>query len=466
MNSSDQWLKRCLAIVLVLVVLEGAIRKWLLPGFNEYVYFAKDGVLGIAYLLALLRSEGSMRGSGFKLLVPIVFIAASLVAAGVINPALGSIVVGLFGLKSYLWYVPLIWVVPMAFDSSTELERGLRRYLLIVIPVCLLGVAQFSAPADSLLNRYSNSGEDGHIVVFGEGGGHARITGTFPYISGFTNYLTVMGIFLLALMGQPAGGVWFLIGATQFVLIMGNAFMSGSRAPVFILAGTTVAFLFSTAGQTARALVRFRWAVIAVMLLGVGTALYGFRDAFSAFLHRVETAGDTEERLALVNVDSIDGAVEAAGWLGFGTGATLPGGAALRTALSLDFAVDEPPPAEAEYLRVMLELGTVGFLVWYAVRVYVLWALFITWRRMRIPFLRQVAFAAFFLHLVTLNGGVIVSSTMGVYYWFSAGFIFLLPKLHAVELSRLTLLSQMAGIKSPLAMPARRRISNRQSYSS
>ena len=39
---------------LLLVIVEGAIRKWLLPGLSEVVYFAKDGVLLLAYGLFLL----------------------------------------------------------------------------------------------------------------------------------------------------------------------------------------------------------------------------------------------------------------------------------------------------------------------------------------------------------------------------------------------------------------------------
>ncbi len=442
----------------MLVVVEGAIRKWLLPELNEFVYFAKDGVLGIAYILALLHPDRLHHGDRFKMLFPFVFLAASLLVAGVFNPSLGSVIVGAFGAKAYLWYIPLIWIVPSTFNSTTELQKWFRNYLLLVIPVCLLGTAQFAAPPDSVLNRYSNTSDEQAVATFGEDTKVARITGTFSYISGHTSYITAMAIFLLALMVQPAGGWWFLAGMLEFMLIVGNALMSGSRAGVLIVAAAAVVFLLSTAGQDAPALRRFRWLVIGMMVLGCGAALYGFQDALSAFAHRVETAEDTEERMAFVSIERLDEAMNAAGLLGYGTGATHPGGFALRRAFNLGPAFDDPPPAELEYHRVMLELGPIGFLFWNVLRIFLLFALFATWRRMRISFLRQMAFAAFFLHVVNLNGAIVLNHTMGVYYWFSASFIFLLPKLEALDFARVRLASQIPGFRPPQVMPARRKL--------
>ena len=39
-----------LVIALVLVVIEGALRKWVFPGLQNQIYLVKDGVLILAYV--------------------------------------------------------------------------------------------------------------------------------------------------------------------------------------------------------------------------------------------------------------------------------------------------------------------------------------------------------------------------------------------------------------------------------
>jgi hypothetical protein len=246
-------------------------------------------------------------------------------------------------------------------------------------------------------------------------------------------------------MGQAVESRWLIFGTAIFVLLLGNTYMSGSRAPVFTFALATLAFLISTAGQKVEALRRFRWVLIFASVVGAGATLYGFRDAADAFWYRVESTDDTAERLALVNVETLGAAYQNTNLLGFGTGATHPGGTALRFAFHLGPALDPPPEAEMEYLRVMLEIGPIGFVGWYLLRIYFVFALFQTWRAMRVPFLRQLAFAGLFIHAVNLNGGIVINHTMGVYYWFLASFIILLPRLQHQEIARLRELASGIG---------------------
>lgn len=49
--------------------------------------------------------------------------------------------------------------------------------------------------------------------------------------------------------------------------------------------------------------------------------------------------------------------------------------------------------------------------------------------RLRDARLRFLGFAAFLIHAFALPGALVLNHTMTVYYWFFAGFIFLLPRL-------------------------------------
>ncbi|MFM6265633.1 MAG: hypothetical protein ACKPFA_03845, partial [Dolichospermum sp.] len=45
------------------------------------------------------------------------------------------------------------------------------------------------------------------------------------------------------------------------------------------------------------------------------------------------------------------------------------------------------------------------------------------------PFLRNLALAAFLFHVTNFTLLMVFNYILGVYYWFFAGFIFLLPQL-------------------------------------
>jgi hypothetical protein len=76
-----------------------------------------------------------------------------------------------------------------------------------------------------------------------------------------------------------------------------------------------------------------------------------------------------------------------------------------------------------------LELGAAGFLIWYGIKLYLIWALWRTRSRLHDPFLKNLALAAFLAHSIQITGQTVVNHTANFYFWFMAGFIFLLPRL-------------------------------------
>src|SRR5690242_9621043 len=88
---------------------------------------------------------------------------------------------------------------------------------------------------------------------------------------------------------------------------------------------------------------------------------------------------------------------------------------------------------EAEYVRVMVEVGWLGWLAWYAFRLYILCLLWRTFMTLSSPRLRLWALAALLTHLISLWSGVVLNHVFAVYAWFLDGFALLLPKLDAAE---------------------------------
>ena len=130
--------RRAIKIVLVLVVFEGAIRKWILPQASELVFFLKDFFLLGAYIKFYILQNPQRRFYVFRptCLNMLILLMLLWSVFQIFNPSLGSPIIGILGLKNYFFYIPLMWMVPHLFESENELYLFLRKYLLLVIPIC------------------------------------------------------------------------------------------------------------------------------------------------------------------------------------------------------------------------------------------------------------------------------------------------------------------------------------------
>ncbi len=131
--------------LLVVVIVEGAVRKWFMPSATEMIYFYKD-LLMLATLAGYFRKRGKtpflikrhLKTISLILGIFTLYALASMGLPGGPHP-----VIGLLGFKAYCLYIPLAFLTPRAFPSKEELLRFLKWYLLIVLPVAVIGVMQF-----------------------------------------------------------------------------------------------------------------------------------------------------------------------------------------------------------------------------------------------------------------------------------------------------------------------------------
>lgn len=412
---------------MLLVVLEGAIRKWLFPGAQDLVYFAKDIVLLGAYAGFLQnRSRLPLRYPQTQGLYAALALGAALGVLQIFNPRLPNLLVGVLGFKAYFFYVPLLFVVPAAFDDDVALARFLKRYVLLAIPVGLLALVQFTSPAGSALNTYARPTDPGSIATFGSSS-YVRATGTFSYITGFTSYLLTATLLILIILTTTR---WRLRGNAAVLLALGMTFLgmmtSGSRGPIFILA--LLSPLYWWFGMVRE---RQGGSTFARLVLGVGllTAVLGSAgdQAVAAFSERATQASDSASRFVVPFRAPAD-VLPAAGVLGYGIGATHQTATAVTKGIPPYVWLDGIG-VEAETGRVMLEIGPLGFFLVYAARfALALFALRQVYR-LRTTFHRAVATSALLLFLVQIPGGAVFDVTAGVYYWFFAGLLFLAVRL-------------------------------------
>jgi len=426
--SALDW-RRSVKVALILVIIEGALRKWVFSQASDIVYLLKDIVLLGAYARYFVFDHTSKPAQGYSGMKTLLRIATLIIGIQVLNLRLGSAAVGLFGFKAYLLYAPLCFMLRDMFRSTTELQSFLKWYLLLIIPVCLLGVVQFYSPPDSPINTYVATSD---VVAIGiDDLQRARITATFSYITGHATYLFICMVLLFPLLTSRPNKIWLILLLGELTLVVGNVFMTGSRAPALSGILFFVCFLLFNQMNKGR---QERSGFTSLILIGALCAvasLYWFNEAIDTFWYRATNGDSAAARISGGYLDPI-ALLPYAGIEGYGAGATHPGGEVIRRELDLPDSTLAPPPAEIETGRVMLELGVLGFVAWYALRLYLIWALWHASKRLKTTFLRRLALSAFLAHLILLPGQLVTNATSGVYFWFLAGFIFLLPRLDSI----------------------------------
>lgn len=426
--STRRW-REGVRVALLLVIFEGAIRKWVFPGAQDLIYFAKDVFLLGAYVgFFRQRHRLRWRPPAAPLLWGSLVFAVGFGLLQVANPNLPNLLVGILGFKAYFFYVPLLFLLPEMYRGDEELARDLRRYLLLALPVGALALAQFFSPASSPLNTYARVDDPAaaYVATFGTST-FVRVTATFSFITGYTTYLLAMAILILAWLG---GTRWKLRGNLPIYAALGatllGMLMTGSRGPVLLLILLLPLYWWLGVLREQGGGGTFGRLVLGMSIV-LGILAWVGQDAIGAFWGRALGSQDVPARLASP-VEAPLRLLPEAGLIGFGIGATH------QTATVVTPGI---PPyiwlrglmIETESGRIMLELGVLGFTAIYLVRLYLIVFAFRQVRRLRTRFHRALTVASFLFLLGVLPSGYVFDVTSGIYYWFFAGLVLLAQRL-------------------------------------
>jgi hypothetical protein len=422
--------QRALFAVFVLMVFEGALRKWAVPWAQAQIYLVKDVILLSVYLGFILdgrRKLPSPKGVGFiKNVLGLSFVFGCF---EVLNPNSPSILVGLMGLKTYFLYAPVAFILPYAITSREHLFVLIRRYLIMAIPVAVLGFVQIMAGPGSSLNTYVSHSEDSEtaLAYFGDEG-LVRAAGTFSYIAGYTAFLSFIGFLAI---GYNMTRGWRLKNnvapVLALALVIGAMFTTGSRAPVYTLLATSpfILWLAATSGVlSSRTAVRLCLLipVIAIVALSVSPR------ATEAFMTR---AGEADSSYTLERVFSplyqTIGALSDAPAFGMGIGTTHP------SALTI-MGVDWPwwlqdLITEDEMARVTVELGFVGLIFIYFLRFLIAAFALRCAMAFKDPAYRALGIVLMVNLAVGIIAPVMLNATAGLYYWGSLGLVLTMRRL-------------------------------------
>ncbi len=226
-RSKATTLKRLFWVYFLLLVFEGALRKWILPGLSAPLLLVRDPVALLILVEAYRTGKWPQKWttiSGF--LAVAMFILCGLQVIMMENPWMAA----LYGLRSYLLPFPVAFV--MGENLTTE---DLRKFglctLWILLPLTALEVAQYMAAPDSLLNvgAYKGGAQISYVPE------HVRASATFSFVTGPICYAALAAAFTFyGLMNEKFAPRWLTWASTGALLL--SIPVVGSRTVAYELA--------------------------------------------------------------------------------------------------------------------------------------------------------------------------------------------------------------------------------------
>jgi len=432
------------------LVFEDQIRKFL--GNNLLIFFAKDVLAGVTYISMWAAYR---RGRLLTFKPPFMFwlgIFIWMAALQVMNPNSPTWLYGLLGMKTYFYYVPLMFAGYAILRTDADLHKLLMLNMWIALIVSGFGLLQsfgggdFLTPNDISPDLYTLS----HVQRGTSESGLAftRASSLFVSDSRFAQFLILLFILAVGSAGylllKTTRGRYLVFGALGVITVA--TIMCGARSPiVFLIVDAVVLCVAMLWGAPWRQRQAFRLGktirngiIICALSIGVTTVL--FPDAIHRrwvfYSDSVAPTGAHSElgfRAWDYPVIALRSVFTQPNWQwGNGTGV-----ASLGTQyVSRAFGVQTPHVgAESGFGGLILEFGVIGPILW------IMWSarlVFAGWkvvRKLKQTAYFPIGFAMFwFIFMVvgpytfyTLNG--YENYLTCAYLWLTIGMFFRLPKL-------------------------------------
>lgn len=406
-------LQRLIYVYFIYLILEGALRKWFLPGFSKELFLIKDLLLAFGAFMLVAQTTVNR-----NLRFLHIFNRRDLIVwGGWIFFFTGHLFVtsfslpGLIGLRYYLIMLPILVLLPLAIRDLDHLNALFLKYYSLAIPVGILGVVQFMSPSSSRINTYAWSSAEMAVATLGESA--TRITGTFSYISPYAVYLQYMLLLGLCLYLNLRSARERLVIALSMALILGNIAMTGSRAPFLMAVIVSVPLVLKIFKR--KDIKRFS---TVVSLLLMACLLFVFANPFAMLADRHKHSGDTESRIfgALYTPFYT---LQSTTLIGKGVGATFGGMAEATGSAAEDSGFEE-----VIMDRVGIEVGIIGYLLVLLVKIFYLLGTFRFYRWCPYEDIRVWVLAAFLLQCSSLWNIPIYNSTAAAFYFASLAIFF------------------------------------------
>ena len=350
-NNTLIWLKRGVWLYFYLLLFEGALRKWVLPGLSDALLVVRDP---LAILLLFFAWKANiLKLNGY--IIAMTFIGvASIITTFLTGHQ--NLFVTVYGARILLIQFPFIFLIGTVFDKNDVLQIG-KHMLWIALPMTVLITLQFYSPQSAWVNR--GVGGDMEGAGFSGALGYFRPPGTFSFTNGNTFFYQLLACFILMFWLIPKYINKLLLVLATICLVIAIP-ISISRTLLFSVIIALV-FYFSALYFRPQFLKKISLFLASLMIIGVIVSNLEFLDtATEAFTSRFENASESEGGLEGTLVDRYLGGFISAitnsqniPFFGYGMGMGTNAGSQLLTG-DRTFLI-----AEEEWARTIGEMGLI-----------------------------------------------------------------------------------------------------------
>ena len=392
--------RRFICLLFIYMTFEGVLRRSL-PLYNLQVLLLKDAALAIFYayyLLCVYPTLPRWRNRD-RLMTVLAFLFAGVNAMGMARVGHYGMIPVVLGLKANFWYVPMFFIGRRYFTSFRQIRQFWSRLAWLLVPVLIVAIWQLFFGSFSPLAVPTGTVDAASWAAAGAGTLRNNTDGTLIATVASTFYGSRLALFaavwlvlMTVLCITDHNRVSFLrlpYMYVAFACALVSVFVSANRTAVG-LSIFCVAILVAGAGirQSSRFLTRLAaiGALAAMVAVSCRTvlpydAVENKLHEFSAFFSGLLDAPSRDvqgSRYSVIGADIIRGiefSLAEAGPFGRGLGLITQGAVYINAEAQPVFDVQKSRDAQADsqWVRLIIELGIPGLVLYLAIAFRLLW---------------------------------------------------------------------------------------------
>ena len=215
-------IKKLIWAYFLLLLFEGALRKWFLPDLSQGLLIVRDPI--VIWIYYLCYAQGFFPLNNKYLQRCFQWVALAVLLSVLINQTHPATIA--YGARTNLLHFPLIFIMARVLTWEDVLDFG-KAFLLLAVPMTWVVAQQFQADAEDIINTAAG----GVGTQLETSGGKVRASGTFSFISGIVFYYCFTVAYLIyGFLVKESFPKWMLyVGMSATFLAMVTA---GSRVVI------------------------------------------------------------------------------------------------------------------------------------------------------------------------------------------------------------------------------------------
>ena len=216
------FIKKLIWVYFLLLLFEGALRKWFLPGLSQGLLIIRDPL--VIWIYYLCFAKGLFPINNKYIIKCFQWVILAVILSFLINQAHPFTIA--YGARTNLLHFPLIFIMARVLNWQDVINFG-KAFFILALPMTWVVAQQFQADSDDIMN-VAAGGTGSQLET---SGGKVRASGTFTFVSGIVFYYCfTVSYIIYGFLVKGSFPKWMVyLGTSATLLAMVTA---GSRAVI------------------------------------------------------------------------------------------------------------------------------------------------------------------------------------------------------------------------------------------